>query len=206
LSDTASQISSSPAASAGAKPAPGILKREWWRTSFHIWGYISKALATPFVMSLVVIMFVFLLQFLMRFIDRIVGKGLDLWTIAQLIAYNLAWMVVLAVPMAVLVACVMAFGQLSASNELTALKAAGVSLGRMLFPVIVLGTLVGFFDLQFNNKVLPDANHEAKDLMSDIQRKKPTFAVEPGQFSDEGYLDIQFWLARSTRPMATSKR
>ena len=174
----------------------GILKREWWRTSLSIWGYIAKTLATPFVMSLIVIMFVFLLQFLMRFIDRIVGRGLDVWTIAQLIAYNLAWMVVLAVPMAVLVACVMAFGQLSASNELTALKAAGVSLGRMLFPVLVLGTLVGFFDLQFNNKVLPDANHEAKDLMSDIQRKKPTFVLEPGQFSDESNIPGYSILAR----------
>lgn len=202
-SDTDTVLSPSSQARPTAKDQPttaGILKREWWRASFSIWGYISKALATPFVMSLVVIMFVFLLQFLMRFIDRIVGKGLDLWTIAQLIAYNLAWMVVLAVPMAVLVACVMAFGQLSASNELTALKAAGVSLGRMLFPVLVLGTLVGFFDLQFNNKVLPDANHMAKDLMSDIQRKKPTFVVEPGQFSDEGSIPGYSILARQVDP------
>jgi lipopolysaccharide export system permease protein len=174
----------------------GILKREWWRTSLSIWGYIAKALATPFVMSLIVIMFVFLLQFLMRFIDKIVGRGLDMWTIAQLIAYNLAWMVVLAVPMAVLVSCVMAFGQLSASNEMTAMKAAGVSLGRMLFPVLVLGILIGFFDLQFNNKVLPDANHMAKDLMSDIQRKKPTFVMEPGQFSDESSIPGYSILAR----------
>lgn len=164
--------------------------------SFAIWSYISRALATPFVMALVVIMFVFLLQFLMRFIDRIVGKGLDLWTIVQLIAYNLAWMVVLAVPMAVLVACVMAFGALSASNELTALKASGVSLGRMLFPVITLGVLLAFFDLQFNNQVLPDANHMAKDLMTDIQRKKPTFVVEPGQFSDPNSIPGYSILAR----------
>lgn len=167
--------------------AAGILKREWWRMSLSIWGYIAKTLAVPFVMALIVIMFVFLLQFLMRFIDRIVGKGLDLWTILQLIAYNLAWMVVLAVPMAVLVACVMAFGQLSSTNEMTAMKAAGVSLGRMLFPVLVLGVLIGFFDLQFNNNVLPDANHEAKDLMSDISNKKPTFILQPGQFSDEDF-------------------
>ena len=101
-------------------------KREWWRQSWYIWDYVVRELATPFLMSLAVIMFVFLLQFLMRFIDRNpVGRGLDAWTIAQLIALNLAWMVVLAVPMAVLVACVMGFGSLSASNELTAMKAAG---------------------------------------------------------------------------------
>src|SRR5438876_6369615 len=112
--------------------------RRWWKISMHVWDYIVREAAGPFVMALSVIMFVFLLQFLMRFIDKIVGKGLSLWTIAELIAFNLSWMVVLAVPMAVLVACVMAFGTLSATNEITAMKAAGVSLGRMLFPVLVL--------------------------------------------------------------------
>jgi lipopolysaccharide export system permease protein len=165
-----------------------------------VWDYIARELVTPFIMSLTVIMFVFLLQFLMRFIDRIVGKGLGLWTILELIALNLAWMVVLAVPMAVLVACVMAFGSLSASNELTAMKAAGVSLSRMLFPVIVLGIAMALFDLQFNNLILPDANHKAKDLMSDISRKKPTFSIEPGQFSDDDAIPGYSILARRVKP------
>jgi len=181
-------------------PSRGILHREWWRASFRIWNYIIREFATPFLMSLGVIMFVFLLQFLMRFIDRLVGKGLDFWTIVQLVAFNLAWMFVLAVPMGVLVACVMAFGSMGASNELTAMKAAGVSLSRMLFPVIVLGLGLALFDLQFNNNVLPDANHKAKDLMSDIQRKKPTFAIEAGQFSDEDAIPGYSILARRTVP------
>jgi lipopolysaccharide export system permease protein len=181
-------------------PVAGLLTRPWWKLSLRIWGYITREAMTPFVMALVVIMFVFLLQFLMRFIDKIVGKGLDLWTILQLIAFNLAWMVVLAVPMAVLVACVMAFGSLAASNELTALKAAGVSLGRMIFPVLVLGILIAAFDLQFNNNVLPDANHRAKDLMSDIQRKKPTLAIEPGRFTDDDEIPGYSILARRAVP------
>lgn len=181
-------------------PKVSYLKREWWRTSMRVWGYIVREHITPLVMSLVVIMFVFLLQFLMRFIDKLVGKGLDWWTIIQLVAFNLAWMVVLAVPMAVLVSCVMAFGSMGASNELTAMKAAGISLGRMLFPVAVMGTLIAFFDLQFNNNVLPDANHKAKDLMSDIQRKKPTFALEAGQFSDDDAIPGFSILAQKTVP------
>ena len=178
----------------------GILTRPWWKLSAGIWDYITREAITPFIMALTVIMFVFLLQFLMRFIDRIVGKGLDLWTIFQLIAFNLAWMVVLAVPMAVLVAGVMAFGSLSSSNELTAMKAAGVSLGRMMFPVIVLSVLIAVFDLQFNNIILPDANHRAKDLMSDIQRKKPALVVEPGQFTTDDEIPGYSVLARRTIP------
>jgi lipopolysaccharide export system permease protein len=92
-------------------------------------------------------------------------------------------MVVLAVPMAVLVAGVMAFGSMAAANELTAMKAAGMSLGRMMFPMIILSLLIGLFDLQFNNIILPDANHRAKDLMDDINRKKPSLIIEPGTFT-----------------------
>ena len=169
----------------------------------RVWDHIVREAVTPFIMALTVIMFVFLLQFLMRFIDRIVGKGLDLWTIVQLIVFNLAWMVVLAVPMAMLVACVMAFGSLAASNELTALKAAGVSLGRMLFPVIVLSILVAVFDLQFNNIVLPDANHRAKDLMTDISRKKPSLQIEPGTFTTDEEIPGYSILARKTNPMTS---
>ncbi len=154
-------------------------------------------------MALSVIMFVFLLQFLMRFIDRIVGRGLSLWTIVELIVFNLAWMVVLAVPMAVLVAGVMAFGSMAAANELTAMKAAGVSLGRMLFPVLVLSALIAVFDLQFNNIILPDANHRAKDLMTDINRKKPSLIIEPGTFTTEDEIPGYSILARKTNPMTS---
>ncbi len=179
------------------------LEIRWWKPSMGVWDHIVRESAPPFLLALSVIMFVFLLQFLMRFIDRIVGKGLDVWTILQLIAFNLAWMVVLAVPMAVLVAGVMAFGSLAASNELTAMKAAGVSLARMMVPVVVLSVLIGVFDLQFNNIILPDANHRAKDLMSDIQRKKPTLVVEPGTFTTEDEIPGYSILARRARP-ATS--
>ena len=174
------------------------LKRSWWRTSFRVWGYILKEHIGPFILAFIVIMFVFLLQFLMRFIDKIVGKGLDAWTITRLIGLNLAWMVVLAMPMAALVASLMAFGSLAASNEMTAMKASGVSFMRMLFPAVLLGLLLAYGDLVFNNDVLPDANHAAKDMMNDIQRKKPTFIIRAGEFSDEDALPGYSILAKKT--------
>ena len=86
------------------------------RLSLHI----LRAHIGPFLFSLFTLMFVFLLQFVMQFIDQLVGKGLSAWVIGQLIVLNLAWIVVLAVPMSVLVATLMAFGGLSAQNEITA--------------------------------------------------------------------------------------
>ncbi len=163
--------------------------------------YILKCHVGPFLFSMVVITFVFLLQFLMQSMDQIVGKGLTLFVIGQLIAFNLAWIVVLAVPMSVLVAVLMAFGGLSSNNEVTAIKGSGVGLIKMMFPVVVASVLVFYLLELFDNHVLPDANHRAKTLMIDIQRKKPTFTIEPGQFSDE--IDNHAILVRKTVPNST---
>jgi len=114
-----------------------------------------------------------------------VGKGLSLWIIIQLIALNLAWMVTLAVPMAVLVATLMAFGGLSAANEITIMKAGGISLKKLMIPVIILALITTYLMVLFNNDVLPEANHQAKMLLQDISRTKPTFILEAGKFSDD---------------------
>ncbi|MDL1893026.1 LptF/LptG family permease, partial [Sphingobacteriales bacterium CHB3] len=89
----------------------------------HLSFYLLRAHIGPFFFSVCTLMFLFLLQFVMKFIDQLVGKGLSAWTIFELITLNLAWMLVLAVPMSVLVAVLMAFGDLSSRNEITAMKA-----------------------------------------------------------------------------------
>ncbi|HSP88587.1 MAG TPA: LptF/LptG family permease [Ignavibacteriaceae bacterium] len=134
---------------------------------------------------MVTLMLIFLLQFMMKFADRLVGKGLDTFIVIELIIYNLAWMVVLVVPMASLVATLMAFGSMSQNNEITIIKSSGVSLYKMMIAPIIAGIIVAYLLVLFNNDVLPDANHQAKLLMQDISRKKPTLSLEPGIFSQE---------------------
>jgi len=126
-----------------------------------------------------------MLQFLMQFADRLVGKGLDTWVIIQLIVYNLSWMVALVVPMAMLVSTLMAFGNMSQNNEITIIKSSGVSLYKMIAAPLIASAIIGYLLVLFNNDVLPDANHQAKLLMQDISRKKPTLSLEPGIFSQE---------------------
>ncbi|RPH36181.1 YjgP/YjgQ family permease, partial [bacterium] len=147
--------------------------------------YILKAHAGPFLFSVSTLMFLFLLQFIMKFIDQLVGKGLNAWVILELIALNLSWMLVLAVPMSVLVATLMAFGDLSSRNEITAMKAGGVSLYRMLTPVLIAGLIVALLLVYFNNYVLPESNYRLKSLMVDIRRKKPTLTLVNGVFSQD---------------------
>ena len=155
------------------------------RQRFLTERYILRAHLGPFAFSLMTLMFVFLLQFIMKFIDHIVGKGLTPWVIMELIALSLAWMLVLAVPMSVLVATLMAFGDLSSGNEITAMKASGMSTYRMMLPVLAGALVVGLALLWFNNDVLPDANHRLRTLTIDIQRKKPTINLRNGIFSQD---------------------
>jgi lipopolysaccharide export system permease protein len=121
----------------------------------------------------------------MKFADRLVGKGLGLLVILKLIAFNLAWMVVLVVPMSTLVATLMAFGNMSQNNEVTIIKSSGTSLYKMMIAPLFASIIIGYLLLIFNNDVLPDANHQAKILMQDISRQKPTLSLEPGVFSQE---------------------
>lgn len=121
----------------------------------------------------------------MKFADRLVGKGLDTWVIIQLIIFNLSWMVALVVPMATLVATLMAFGNLSQNNEITIIKSSGVSLYKMMTAPLIASVIIAYLLVLFNNDVLPDANHQAKLLMQDISKQKPTLSLEPGIFSQE---------------------
>ncbi|MCX6165708.1 MAG: LptF/LptG family permease [Ignavibacteriae bacterium] len=150
-----------------------------------IYRYILKSHIGPFVFSLGTMIFLFLFQFLMKSIDQLIGKGLSIWIIIQLIILNLAWMLTLAVPMSVLVATLMAFGTLSSNNEITIMKASGVSLTKLMIPVLICSGIVTYLMIQFNNNVLPEANHKARVLLQDISKTKPTFFLEPGKFSDD---------------------
>lgn len=149
----------------------------------RLYRYIVRAHAGPFLFSFGTLMFVFLLQFLVKGLDQLVGKGLGAWVITELILLNLAWMVVLAVPMSVLVATLMAFGELSSTHEITAMKAAGISIYRMISPVMIAAIVVTLLLFEFDNQILPEANHRARVLRSDIERKKPTFGITPGLFT-----------------------
>jgi lipopolysaccharide export system permease protein len=150
-----------------------------------LYRYILRTHIAPFLFSLAVLISLFVLQFVMKFMGQLVGKGLSVWVILELIATNLAWMLVLAVPMSVLVATLMAFGNLAANHEITSMKAAGMSLHRMIAPVLLASTVLTVLLFFFDNDVLPEANHRAKTLATDIHRKKPTLTLVAGLFSHD---------------------
>ncbi len=143
----------------------------------------------PFLFCFFTIMFILLMQFLILHVDKLVGKGLPMSIVIELILNNLAYMVVLAAPMALMVATLMAFGKFSEWNELTALKAAGVNPFSLMKPVLFVSVLMFAGLSYFANDILPEANHKARTLFLDIRMQKPGFDLQPGIFYDgiEGY-------------------
>ncbi|GBD01069.1 hypothetical protein HRbin18_00787 [bacterium HR18] len=143
----------------------------------------------PFLGWLSMLMFLLLMQFLIRYLPELVGKGLPLNVLVELVAYNLAYMVVLAVPMATLVTTLMTFGRLAESNAYAVIKSAGISFWQLAWPVAVVGLLLTGGMMYFNNFILPEANYRARNLWIDIQRKKPGFQLQAGVFYDgiDGY-------------------
>ena len=142
--------------------------------------YLIKEHIGPFCFALLVINSIFILNLLFRELGKFMSKGLSLGTILEFVFLNLAWMIALSVPCAVLTATIMAFGRLSAENEITAIKAGGISLYQILPATLLVSLGVAGALIWFNNEVLPDFNHRTKLLMLDIARKKPLLNLEAG--------------------------
>jgi len=145
---------------------------------------VLRRLPGPFFGWLGILMFLLLMQFLIRWLPEIAGKGIPVLVIVELIVYNLAYMVVLAVPMSVLLAALMTFGDLAESKYYTVIKSTGISFGEIVWPALLTSLLVAGGLLYFNNVMLPEANFRARQLWTDIRDKRPGFELQPGTFYD----------------------
>ena len=117
--------------------------------------YFIKEMILPFIFSLLMITFLLFINFLLRAIDRFLGKGIDVLTILEYLFLNLAWIIALSVPMAVLLATLMAFGRLSEDNEINAMRASGISFSTIIRAPLMFGVTIALLLVFFNNYVLP---------------------------------------------------
>lgn len=151
--------------------------------------FLIKSFIGPFILIFFIVLFLLLMQFLWRYIDDLVGKGLEIPVIAELLLYTSANLVPLALPLSILMAALMTFGNLGEYYELTAIKASGISLQRFLMPLIFLVIFISYGAFLFSNHVLPYTNLQMRSLLHDIQKQKPEFQIKPGEFYNdiEGY-------------------
>jgi len=146
--------------------------------------YFIREMVLPFFFSLLMITFLLFINFLLRAVDRFLGKGLDVITILEYLFLNLAWIIALAVPMAVLLSTLMTFGRLSEDNEINAMRASGVGFISIIRAPLMFGITIALLLILFNNFILPDMNFRARLLSGDIYRKRPGMNIEPGIFMD----------------------
>jgi lipopolysaccharide export system permease protein len=160
--------------------------------------YVLKEHVGPLIFALTALTSILLLQYIGKHFGELVGKGLPTMVIAEFFGLSVPLTVALTLPMAVLVATLYAFSRLAAENEITALKASGVSLVSVLKPVLWAALGVTVVMVGFNDQILPRSNHRLAVLQRDIAQKKPTFGlreqvineVSPGKFYlRAGHLD-----------------
>lgn len=125
------------------------------------------------------------MQFLWKWIDDLVGKGLELDVIAELLLYASVSLVPMALPLSILLSSIMTFGNMGEYNELLALKSAGVSLQRIMTPLIVLVIFISIAAFFFANNVLPYTNLKMGSLLYDIRHQRPELNIKAGIFNNE---------------------
>ncbi|HBX50053.1 MAG: hypothetical protein A2275_13020 [Bacteroidetes bacterium RIFOXYA12_FULL_35_11] len=151
--------------------------------------FIIKSYVSPLVMTFFIALFVLLMQFLWKYIDDIVGKGLEWYVILELLLYTSATLVPMALPLAILLSSIMTFGNLGENYELVALKSSGLSLTRIMMPLIILSVFISGIAFFFSNNIMPLANLKFNALLYDVRNQRPQLTIKEGIFNNdiEGY-------------------
>lgn len=145
---------------------------------------LIKAFIGPFILTTLVVVFIFLTNEMTKQLDDLVGKGLDFAVLGQLLFYFSMHLVPRTLPLAVLLASLITFGNLGQHKELSAIKSSGISLLRVLLPLFIFVIFIAGVSFWFNNDIVPKANLKAYSLLYDIKQKKPSLSIKEGVFSD----------------------
>lgn len=159
--------------------------------------YVLKAFIGPFLLTFGIAMIVLVLQFLWKWVDEMVGKGLEWSVIIELFFYTSISLIPLALILGVLLASIMSFGNLGEHNELTSMKASGVSLFSSMKPLFFLVGLLTLGAFAFSNYIIPVTNLKFYTLLYDIRRQRPDFIIKEGQFNS--LEDISLKIGRKNR-------
>ena len=151
----------------------------------RLYRFILKSFLPLFAMTFFIVLFIVLMQFLWKHIDDLVGKGLPFSLIGELFFYAGVSMVPMALPLAILLASLMTYGNFGEKFELTAMKASGISLVHSMKPLIILITLIAIGAFFFQNYALPPAQVKMWTLLFSMRQKSPEVEIPEGVFYDQ---------------------
>ncbi|MBL0295008.1 MAG: LptF/LptG family permease [Saprospiraceae bacterium] len=147
--------------------------------------YLLKQFMVPFIGAFIISMFVLMMQFLWLYIDDMIGKGLSIWVILELLSYLLVTLFQWSCALAVLIASVMVFGGLAETYELSSMKSAGVSLLRIMRPLLIFVSLLVLLSIFIGGYVVPKAQLKVKSRLYDIRTSKATLNLEKQVFNSD---------------------
>lgn len=145
---------------------------------------ILKTFIRPFIVTFAIVMFVLLMLFLFKYIDDLIGKGFQWYIIVELMMYASATNVAMALPLSVLLSSIMTYGALGENYELVAIKAAGISLRRAMYPMMVVIAILAISAFMFSDYMLPKANLKYYSLLYDVRQQKSANFLPEGVFSN----------------------
>ena len=153
--------------------------------------YLLKTFLTTFTTVFVILFFIFILQSVWLFIAELAGKDLDLVLVLKFLLFAMPRIVPLVLPLSVLLASIMTFGNLAENYEFAAMKSAGISLQRAMKSLVVFISLLSIIAFLFANNVIPYAEYKFINFRRNIAQLKPAMAIAEGQFSDVGLFNIK---------------
>ena len=156
-------------------------------------NYILKEFFHSFFLSIIVFTFVLLVGNIIKLADLIINKGVEITSVLRLFLYLIPWLLSFTLPVAVLTGIILTFGRLSTDGELVAMKASGVSLYRISFPVLMLGIIFSFLAFFLNDQVASNASFASRRVVKEIGMRSPAACLEEGTFM-RGFQDYVIFI------------
>ena len=153
-------------------------------------NYILKEISSPLITSLCVFTFILLIGNMFKLADMIINKGVSIIYVFKLFIFLLPYLLSYTIPMAILTATMLSFGRFASDNEITAMKASGISLYKIGLPVIIASLMVSLGSVFLNDRILPLSHFASYKLVKQVGMQRPTAYLEPGTFikSFKGYI------------------
>lgn len=147
--------------------------------------YTIQSFLKPFFATFFVVLFVLVMQFVWLAFDKIAGKGIDVYYILKFLGYTCLMTIPTALPIGVLLSSIMAMGNLSENYEMAAIKSAGISLNRMIRPIVLLTVFISGINFIFMNNIYPYASLKQRNLLFNMKKQKPAMELIEGSFNTE---------------------
>ena len=147
--------------------------------------YVLTQQIPPFLFGIFIIIFILVLDFLYKNLETLIGKGVPILVSTELLILSLGWMIVMAIPMAVLIGVLISFMRLASDNEIVAMRTSGISLFSIAKPLLIASLLLSSGMIPVHNYLVPETNHRLANLLVSIHRKKPALQLRDGVFAND---------------------